>query len=118
MKPGDVFHIIDEAPSARHRRSFWVSRLNEDGTDAGVGAIPNTSRAQEWVDQQGECETTPITITMVTTHTCTALDIDMYEEVEAFTGVRPVLIAGVLCKRIVSMLTESYPQLFHYCPPG
>ena len=54
IKCGDVFHIIDEAPSARHRRSFWVSRLNDDGTDSGVGAIPNTSRAQQWLDEQGE----------------------------------------------------------------
>ena len=49
-----MFHIIDEAPSARHRRSFWVSRLNEDGTDSDIGAIPNSSRAQEWLDEQGE----------------------------------------------------------------
>lgn len=55
VKPGDVFHIIEDAP-IRHRRSFWVSRLNEDGTDAGVGAIPNTARAQEWLNEQGNSE--------------------------------------------------------------
>lgn len=49
-----MFHIIEDAP-VRYRRSFWVSRLNEDGTDAGVGAIPNTARAQEWLNEQGNC---------------------------------------------------------------
>lgn len=56
IKPGDVFHIIEDAP-IRHGRSFWVSRLNEDGTDAGVGAIPNTARAQEWLNAQGNSKT-------------------------------------------------------------
>ena len=50
-----MFHIIEDAP-VRYRRSFWVSRLNEDGTDAGVGAIPNTERAQEWLNEQGNSE--------------------------------------------------------------
>lgn len=56
IQPGDVFHIIEDAP-VRYRRSFWVSRLNEDGTDAGVGAIPNTSRAHEWLNEQGNRKT-------------------------------------------------------------
>lgn len=98
IKCGDVFHIIDEAPSARHRRSFWVSRLNDDGTDSGVGAIPNTSRAQQWLDEQGE-----------------ALDCSIYEEVEAFNGTRPVIICGVLAEQITTILAESYPKMFYHC---
>ena len=44
VEPGYVFHIFEDGPPERHRRSFWVSRLNKDGSDAGVGAIPNTVR--------------------------------------------------------------------------
>lgn len=44
VEPGYVFHIFEDGPPERHRRSFWVSRLNKDGSDAGVGAIPNTAR--------------------------------------------------------------------------
>uniref|UniRef100_A0A1X7SGD2 Uncharacterized protein n=1 Tax=Amphimedon queenslandica TaxID=400682 RepID=A0A1X7SGD2_AMPQE len=99
IQPGNVFHIIEDAP-VRYRRSFWVSRLNEDGTDAGVGAIPNTERAQEWLNEQGN-----------------TLDIALYEEVEAYTGTRPVLICGVLASQITNLLVESYPKLFHYCHP-
>ena len=29
-----------------------------------------------------------------------------------------MLIAGVLCKRIISMLDERFPQMFHLCSPG
>ena len=43
IQQGDVFHIIEASPQ-RYRHSFWVSRLNKDGSDAAVGAIPNTAR--------------------------------------------------------------------------
>lgn len=49
---------------------------------------------------------------------CPALDIALYEEVEAYTGTRPVLICGVLASQITNLLVESYPKLFHYCHPG
>ena len=47
-----------------------------------------------------------------------ALDIALYEEVEAYTGTRPVLVCGVLANQITNLLVESYPKLFHYCHPG
>ena len=47
-----------------------------------------------------------------------ALDIALYEEVEAFTGVRPVVVCGVLASQIATLLVESYPKLFHYYHPG
>ena len=56
IKSGDVFHIHDEAPPGRFRSSFWVSRLNADGTDEQVGAIPNSMKAQEYLEAQGECK--------------------------------------------------------------
>ena len=46
------------------------------------------------------------------------VDIVLFEEVEAFTGVRPVLICGVLANQITNLLVESYPKLFHYYHPG
>ena len=73
MKAGDVFHIHDEvcmplvshdchmtlqAPPMRFRAAFWVSRLSADGTDEQVGAIPNSTRAQEYLAAQGECKHT------------------------------------------------------------
>ena len=48
-----MFHIHDESPE-RHKASFWVSRLNDKGTDAGIGAIPNSPRAKYYIEQQGE----------------------------------------------------------------
>ena len=42
----------------------------------------------------------------------------MYEEVEAFTGTRPVLVFGALADQVVSSLLESCPGLFHSCPTG
>ena len=56
IKSGDVFHIHDEAPSERFRSSFWVSRLSADGTDEQIGAIPNSMKAQEYLEAQGECK--------------------------------------------------------------
>ena len=56
IKSGDVFHIHDEAPPGRFRSSFWVSRLSADGTDEQVGAIPNSMKAQEYLEAQGECK--------------------------------------------------------------
>ncbi|XP_064405216.1 disks large homolog 5-like isoform X2 [Halichondria panicea] len=101
IKASDIFHIHDEAPPERFRASFWVSRLNADGTDEQIGAIPNSMRAQEYLEAQGE-----------------AIDVNLalYEEVEAFTGRRPVLVFGALCDQVVSLLLESYPTLFYACP--
>jgi len=99
IKTEDVFHIHDEAPPERFRSSFWVSRLNADGTDEQIGAIPNSMRAQEYLEAQGE-----------------SLDIALYEEVEAYTGSRPVLIFGALADQVVASLLESYPNLFYRCP--
>jgi len=48
-----VFHIHDESPE-HHKASFWVSRLNSDGTDADIGAIPNSPRAKYYIEEQGE----------------------------------------------------------------
>ncbi len=47
-----------------------------------------------------------------------AIDVNLalYEEVEAFTGRRPVLVFGALCDQVVSSLLESYPTLFYACP--
>ena len=50
---GDVFHIHDESPE-HHKASFWVSRLNENGTDADIGVIPNSPRAKYYIAEQGE----------------------------------------------------------------
>ena len=88
IKAGDVFHILDEvtitalmclfvecklmllynhhtlfsttlkAPSERFRSCFWVSRLNSDGTDEQIGPIPNSIKAQEYLEAQGESEST------------------------------------------------------------
>jgi hypothetical protein len=98
IKAGDVFHIHDEAPSERFRSCFWVSRLNSDGTDERMGPIPNSTKAQEYLEAQGE-----------------SLDIPIYEEVEAYTGMRPVLIFGALADQVVASLIESYPNLFYCC---
>ena len=48
----------------------------------------------------------------------TATDHAIYEEVEAYTGRRPVLIFGALSDQVVSSLLESYPNLFFSCPTG
>ncbi len=50
----------------------------------------------------------------------TAIDkeLALYEEVEAFTGRRPVLVFGALCDQVVALLLESYPALFYTCPTG
>ncbi|CAI8046656.1 Disks large homolog 1 [Geodia barretti] len=98
IKAGDVFHIHDEAPSERFRSCFWVSRLNSDGTDERMGPIPNSIKAQEYLEAQGE-----------------SLDIPIYEEVEAHTGMRPVLIFGALADQVVASLLESYPTMFYCC---
>ena len=42
----------------------------------------------------------------------------MYEEVEPFTGARPVIICGVLANRIADSLTESYPGMYYQCKSG
>ena len=46
------------------------------------------------------------------------VDIAIYEEVGAYTGVRPVLICGVLADQIVEVLVETYPKIFYLCPAG
>ena len=48
----------------------------------------------------------------------TGVDIAIYEEVEAYTGVRPVLICGVLADHIAEVLAETYPKIFYLCPAG
>ena len=50
------FYVFLQAPPERFRSSFWVSRLNADGTDEQVGAIPNSMKAQDYLDTQGECK--------------------------------------------------------------
>jgi len=50
-----VFHIHDESPE-HHKASFWVGRINSDGTDSAIGAIPNSPRAQYYIEDQGEGE--------------------------------------------------------------
>ncbi len=47
-----------------------------------------------------------------------ASDISVYEEVEPFTGARPVIICGVLANRIADSLTESYPGMYYQCKNG
>lgn len=47
-----------------------------------------------------------------------ALDLALYEEVEAFNGMRPVLVFGALADHITSALLESYPNLFYRCDTG
>lgn len=42
----------------------------------------------------------------------------IYEEVEAYTGMRPVLVFGALADKVVAALLESYPNLFYYCNTG
>lgn len=46
------------------------------------------------------------------------LDVAIYEEVEAYTGMRPVLVFGALADKVVASLLESYPNLFYYCNTG
>ena len=46
------------------------------------------------------------------------VDIAIYEEVEAYPGVRPVLICGVLADHISEVLAETYPKIFYLCPAG
>ena len=46
------------------------------------------------------------------------LDIPIYEEVEAYTGMRPVLIFGALADKVVASLLESYPNMFYICNTG
>ena len=46
------------------------------------------------------------------------LDIPIYEEVEAYTGMRPVLIFGALADQVVASLLESYPTMFYRCNTG
>ena len=43
------------------------------------------------------------------------LDIPIYEEVEAYTGMRPVLVFGALSDQVVASLMESYPHMFYCC---
>jgi len=50
-----VFHIHDESPE-HHKASFWVGRINSDGTDSAIGAIPNSPRAKYYIEDQGEGE--------------------------------------------------------------
>ena len=47
-----------------------------------------------------------------------ALELSVYEEVEPYTDMQPVLICGVLANQITALLAESYPKLFHLCQPG
>ncbi len=47
-----------------------------------------------------------------------ASDISVYEEVEPFNGVRPVIVCGVLANRITDSLTEGYPNMFYPCTNG
>ena len=49
---------------------------------------------------------------------CVGLDIPIYEEVEAYTGMRPVLVFGALADQVVSSLMESYPHIFYSCRTG
>ena len=43
---------------------------------------------------------------------------DMYEEVEPFHGVRPVIIFGALADLISSQLIEDFPTEFYPAPLG
>jgi hypothetical protein len=49
---GNVFHILDDSPMVKG--DFRVSRLNDDGTDAEQGTIPNSFRAFHYVQNQGQ----------------------------------------------------------------
>ena len=149
IEPGNVFHIFDDVPPERHRRSFWVSQLNADGSDARIGSIPNTTRcvcvcvcvcvcacvnddhdvfcrAQEWLHEQGHGKFQALQWVFsrgVMFHTdcvivIVALELPVYEEVEPYTGMQPVLICGVLAHQITSLLAEGYPKLFHMCQSG
>ena len=46
------------------------------------------------------------------------LDIPIYEEVEAYTGMRPVLVFGALSDQVVASLLESYDNMFYSCNTG
>ena len=47
-----------------------------------------------------------------------ACDLSVYEEVEPFTGIRPVIVCGVLANQICGSLAESYPTIFYECKSG
>ena len=51
-------------------------------------------------------------------HVSIALELSVYEEVEPYTDMQPVLICGVLANQITALLAESYPKLFHLYQPG
>ena len=59
LHPQTTHHLpppLTQAPPERFRASFWVSRLNSDGTDEQIGAIPNSMKAQQYLEAQGESE--------------------------------------------------------------
>ena len=114
-----IFHT--KAPSERFRSCFWVSRLNSDGTDERMGPIPNSIKAQEYLEAQGESKKLWLVKYSVWCTICfrlQGLDIPIYEEVEAHTGMRPVLIFGALADQVVASLLESYPTMFYCCNTG
>ena len=57
-------------------------------------------------------------VTLKNSWLCAVLDFALYEEVEAYTGQRPVVIFGVLADQVVNSLLESFPKLFYQCPTG
>ena len=140
IEPGNVFHIFEDGPPERHRRSFWVSRLNTDGSDAGVGAIPNTARSvcvcererergdinshpsghkSGWMNRDKVSSLTPVlSLVLHVAYYSVAVEGAVYEEVEPYTGMQPVLICGVLANQITALLAEGYPKLFHLCQSG
>jgi len=49
---------------------------------------------------------------------CVALDFALYEEVEPYTGLRPVVILGALADQVVTALLENLPNMFYQCEKG
>lgn len=94
------------------------SRLNPDGTDAQIGPIPNSTRAQQYVETQGESKQNMEWALIGTLPPPAAIDVPLYEEVEPFNQLRPVLIYGALADQVVAHLLESYPNLFYQCMFG
>ena len=44
-----------------------------------------------------------------------ALDFELYEEVEPYTGLRPVVILGALADQVMTALLENLPNMFYQC---
>jgi len=48
-------------------------------------------------------------------NTYIVLDFELYEEVEPYTGLRPVVILGALADQVMTALLENLPSMFYQC---